>query len=82
MSEEKIKEEAVNYWKSHPLGVSEWKEYGKIFGYWHYFERRHIEELESKFNVFLKDYSEDRPIPPAKIRQFLTSLRTNINNPK
>ena len=48
-----------------PMGVSEWREYGKRYGYWEFFEQDTREatrnEIKSKIG-FLRQYLNERPI--------------------
>jgi rubrerythrin len=42
-----------------PMGVSQWKEYGKKYGYWDYFEKRFTNEMREKIEGMKKLTNDD-----------------------
>ncbi len=42
-----------DHWRMYPMGISQWKEHGKKYGYWKHFESEAKEELKAKFKQII-----------------------------
>jgi len=67
---EVIIEEAERRTLARPMGVSEWNQHGKKFGYWEYFEKLHLEAIT------LDEYKKRRALNRALDGKVVIDMET------
>jgi len=60
--------------KEIPMGVSQWRNHGKKYGYWEYFEK---EVRKNTLKELIKEYTDNEL--EGKGYDFYFSIRTKIN---
>lgn len=89
-TKEKLREEWANWYsknyswlsklaeqKELPMGISQWKEYGKKYGYWEYFEsevKKEIIEKIQKLPTGLTPDGEYRWVDVRELKKLITKL--------
>jgi len=51
-----------------PMGVSQWREYGKLYGYWDFFKREVKEELLEEAKK-MKEFMKKSPQKASEVKQ-------------
>lgn len=76
----RIYEMKVNVLKTNkqniPMGVSQWRTYGKKWGYWEYFEKQHQQKIKDYHNKFINSVALGTAINSTdkKMVEFISGL--------